>query len=205
MDDKKIWMQAKKVWDIESTALSGLSDSIDRDEFLTCVKLIAGCKGRIITTGAGTSAVAAKKISHSLSCIERPSFFLVPSDAVHGALGAVCSGDIVILISKGGNTKEVVDLIGPLKAKKAVLLGVTEDYNSSLAKNCDYVLKVSSAKEADSFNMLATTSTLAVVSVFDAICIVLMEITGFTIERFAVIHPEGAVGQRLKRTIKGKR
>ena len=134
MDTKSIWTKAKQVWEIESSALSELKELIVQDEFLASVKLISKCKGKIVTSGAGTSAAAAKKISHSLSCIERPSFFLTPSDAVHGSLGAVTEKDVVILISKGGNTKEIVSLIVPLKNKKAYIIGVTENYDSILSK-----------------------------------------------------------------------
>ena len=205
MDTKSIWTKAKQVWEIESSALSELKELIVQDEFLASVKLISKCKGKIVTSGAGTSAAAAKKISHSLSCIERPSFFLTPSDAVHGSLGAVTEKDVVILISKGGNTKEIVSLIVPLKNKKAYIIGVTENYDSILSKKSDQVLRIKVKKEADSFNMLATSSSLAVIAVFDAICVAVMELTGYTKERFAVIHPEGAVGERLKKSIKEKK
>lgn len=202
MNDENTWIKAKQVWEIESGTINELSRFISKEEFLSAVKLISGCKGKVITSGAGTSAAAAKKISHSLSCIERPSFFLSPSDAVHGSLGSVSKDDIVILISKGGNTKEIINLIDPVKTKKAFILGVTENYDSILGSRSDHVIKVKVDKEADSFNMLATSSTLAVIAVFDAICITVMELTGYTKERFAVIHPEGAVGERLKKVFK---
>lgn len=205
MDRKKIWNSAKKVWEIESATIRDLDTLVSMDELAACAKLILGCKGKIVTSGAGTSGAAAKKISHSLSCIERPSFFLTPSDAVHGSLGAVTSDDLAILISKGGNTKEIVNLIPALKTKKTTFIGVTENYGSELAKTCDQVLRIKIKKEADSFNMLATSSTLAVISVFDAICISIMQISGYTKDRFAVIHPEGAVGERLKKNIKEKK
>jgi len=198
MKENDIWDKAEDVWKNGSNELLKLACSIDRSLFVKAVKIIALCQGRIVTAGVGTSGTAAKKIAHSLSCIERPSFFLDPGDAVHGALGAVQSGDVAILISKGGGTSEIVNLIPSLKKKGVVIIGVTEDPESIIGLNSDVVLKVKVEKEADPFNMLATTSTMAVIALFDAICVVLMEETGYTRDQFAVIHPGGAVGQRLQ-------
>ncbi|MFC2144812.1 SIS domain-containing protein [Actinomycetota bacterium] len=199
MNDDTIMKKASYVWDIASLALKDLINKIDTDSFLKCVKKIAGCKGRIITSGSGTSGAAAKKISHSLSCIERPSFFLSPSDAVHGALGSVQKNDIAILISKGGNTTEIINMIPSLKKKEIFIIGVTENKKSILASKSDLLLKIMVDKEADDFNMLATTSTMAVVAVFDAVCICLMKYMDYSKEKFAIIHPKGAVGERLQK------
>jgi KpsF/GutQ family protein len=192
-----IWSKARHVWDTGAKELERLITVIDRQSFINCVKMIGNSKGRIFTAGVGTSGAAAKKISHSLSCIERPSFFLSPGDAVHGALGSVQPGDIGILISKGGGTGEILSLIPSLKSKRAFIIGVTENDSSPLAENSDLLMKIKIEKEADEFNMLATTSTMAVTVVFDAVCIALMEYTGYSKEQFAVIHPSGAVGERL--------
>jgi KpsF/GutQ family protein len=195
--NEQIWQTTTRVWEVGAQALSDLSRSIDRAAVVKCVQVIADCRGRIVTAGVGTSAAAARKIAHSLSCVERPSFFLSPGDAVHGALGAVQAGDVAILISKGGGTREIVNIIPALKTKRAFIIGVTEKEDSILARESDLLMKVAIQKEADPFNMLATTSTMAVVAVFDAVCIALMQYTGYTREQFAVIHPGGAVGERL--------
>jgi len=197
MTKDEIWEKAVSVWRTGSMEIEKLIDSTDKDLFISTVKQIAACKGRVVTTGVGTSGAAAKKIAHSLSCIERPSFFLDPGDGVHGALGSVQEGDVAILISKGGGTVEILNLIPALQSKNVTIIGVTEMSDSPLAKNSDILLKVKVEKEADSMNMLATTSTMAVIVLFDAICIALMEETGYTREQFAVIHPGGAVGKRL--------
>jgi KpsF/GutQ family protein len=199
MTPDEIWARAVRVWETDAHEIARLPATIDRDAFTRCLQAVADCRGRIVTMGCGTSAAAARKIAHSLSCIERPAFFLSPADAPHGALGAVRPGDVVILVSKGGGTAELVALLPSLKAKKAFLVAVTEDERSPLAGQCDLLLRVKVEREADSFNMLATTSTVAVVAVFDALCIALMEHTGYTKEQFAVIHPHGAVGERLTR------
>lgn len=197
MTDDDIWKRAISVWDTAAKELSRLSSTVEREAIVKCVRLLAACPGRICTMGCGTSAAAARKAAHSLSCIERPAFFLSPSDAPHGALGVVQPRDVVILFSKGGGTRELVDIVPSLKAKKVTLVAATENESSPLARASDLVLKVKVEREADAFNMLATTSTMAVVAVFDAVCIALMEHTGYTREKFAVIHPHGAVGDRL--------
>src|SRR5690606_14830709 len=106
-------------------------------------------------------------------------------------------GDIVILLSKGGATPEITNLVAPSKARGATTLAITETADSQLAKECDMLLQIAVAREPDAFNMLATASTLAVIAVMDAIAICVMERTGFTQEDFGVIHPGGAVGERL--------
>lgn len=195
---KEFWKEIENVWEIESETIKKLGSSIDKKELLNVIEAIIHCKGKIVTSGSGTSAAAAKKISHSLSCIEKSSFFLCPSDALHGGLGSVNVNDLVILISKGGNTNEIICLVEPLKKKKVKIIAVTENYNSILAKNSDIVLKIKVEKEADKFNLLATSSTLAVIAVFDAICVFLMEYLNYSKEQFAIIHPGGAVGEKLK-------
>jgi KpsF/GutQ family protein len=185
------------VWNVGSAELDRLKTSVDRDAFAALVRAIGDSKGRTAVAGVGTSGAAAKKIAHSLCCIERPAYFLSPGDAVHGALGAVQSGDVAILISKGGGTREIVNLIPSLKKKGAFIVGVTEKEESILGREADLLLKVKIEREADEFDMLATTSTMAVVAVFDAACIALMKYTGYTRAQFAVIHPSGAVGERL--------
>jgi KpsF/GutQ family protein len=191
------WASALHVWNTAAHELTRLQETVDPAAFDRCIEVIASCTGRVVTAGVGTSGAAAKKVAHSLSCIERPSFFLSPGDAVHGALGAVQPGDVVILFSKGGGTREVVNIIPALRTKQAFVIAVTENSDSVLAKEADLLLQVAIEREADEFNMLATTSTMAVTAVFDAVAIALMKRTGYTKEQFAVIHPGGAVGGRL--------
>ncbi len=185
------------VWRAEAGAVQALIEVIDPDAFARCVEWLAQCRGRILTTGCGTSAAAARKIAHSLCCIERPAAFLSPGDAVHGGLGLVQPEDVVIALSKGGNTREIVNLLPAIKTKRARLIGVTENPDSVLGRAADLLLRVKVEREPDEFNMLATASTLAVIAVFDAVCIALMRLTGYTREQFALIHPGGAVGERL--------
>jgi D-arabinose 5-phosphate isomerase GutQ len=188
----------RDTWTSEAEAVAGLVETMDYAAVEAVIDAIAGCRGRVVVTGAGTSGAAARKIAHSLCCIERPALFLSPSDAVHGGLGVVQPGDVVVAVSKGGNTREITGMLDALAAKGATLVGVTENGESLLAQRSDIWLKVKVEREPDEFNMLATASTMAVVAVFDAICVTLMRRTGYTREQFAVIHPGGAVGDRLR-------
>lgn len=204
MNENEIWKQSLHVWETGAKALEKLAKTMDKTSLANCVEAIAKCKGRIITSGAGTSKIAAEKIAHSFSCVERSSFFLSPVEAAHGSLGSVQSDDVVILISKGGKTSEITNLIPALKAKKVFIISVTENENSILAKNSDIVLKVVIDREADKFNMMATTSTLAVIAVFDGIAMSLMSRSGFTKKQFSIIHPGGEVGEKLSQEFKDK-
>lgn len=187
---------------IESEAVKNQINSVDLNTLEIIVDKISHLKGKVITTGCGTSAVAAKKITHSLCCVGVTSVFLVPSDGVHGSLGVVNSGDIVIVISKGGNTIELLNLIASLKELGAMIIGVGENPQSSIGEQSDIFVKVTIEKEPDPFNMLATASTLSVISIFDSIAIEVMKQTGYTREQFKIRHPGGAVGQRLVNSTK---
>ncbi len=193
----KILNSVSHTWEVEAQGVRALVDNIDRDALMRAVQALGDMKGKAIIAGCGTSGAAAKKIAHSLCCVERPAAFLSPADAVHGALGMLQKDDVLILITKGGNTQEIVNFIPACKAKGATLIGVTENPDSVLAKEADILLKVKVDREPCPFNMLATASTMAVIAVFDAICIGLMYYTGYTREQFALIHPGGAVGDRL--------
>lgn len=182
---------------IEADTIAKLSETVDMSVLTTLVEKIGEKKGKVIVSGCGTSGAAAKKIVHSLSCVSVPAVYLNPADAVHGSMGIITDKDIVIVISKGGNTIELTNLLDSFKAQKAFIVGVGEKPESTIGKYSDLFLKISVDKEPDTFNMLATASTLAVMSTFDAVCIALMSYTGFTKEQFGINHPGGAVGDRL--------
>ena len=197
MTDSEILSEVKRSIAMEAESVRRLSEELDGQQVLDTARALMNCRGKVILSGCGTSAMAAKKIAHSLNCIEIPALFLTPSDAVHGGLGVLQEEDILILISKGGGTEELVRLIPACRAKKALLIGVSENPASVIAQNADIYLRVRVEQEPSRFTMLATASTLAVISMFDSICIALMQMTGYTREQFAVIHPAGAVGERL--------
>ena len=184
MTDKEIISEVNRCISMEADAIGKLTEVLDEKAVLETAKVLQNCKGKVILSGCGTSAMAAKKIAHSLCCIEIPALFLSPADAVHGGLGVL-------------QEDELVNLIPACRTKKAKLIGVSENPDSKIAQAADIYMKVKAEREPCRFNMLATSSTLAVISTFDAICIALMQMTGYTREQFAVIHPGGAVGERL--------
>lgn len=191
----------KHVLEIERDAINSLIDSLDKEIMDKIVDLLCSVKvngHKVILSGCGTSAMAAKKISHSLNVIEVPSFFLSPADSIHGGFGAIQKGDVVVLVTKGGNTKEVINFLPVCKEKGAFIIGVSENEQSVLAKNCDYFLKIKIDREPCPWNMVATASTLAIISTWDSIIITAMQHNGFTKKDFLLIHPGGAVGDRLK-------
>ena len=197
MTNQELTLEVERVIKAEAEELLKLAERFDREAVLQTADALQNCKGKVVLAGCGTSGQAAKKIAHTLCCIEIPAVYMCPADAVHGELGLLQEGDVLILISKGGNTEELLPFIPACKTKKATLIGVTENGNSGIAKNADILLQVKTDREPDPFNMLATASTLAVISLFDALCIALAQRKGFTREQFAIIHPHGAVGNRL--------
>lgn len=182
---------------LEIEALKEILENCDKEKIEEVVLKLANCKGKIITSGCGTSAQAAKKIAHTLCCIDCPAIMMIPSDAVHGGLGVVEEGDIVILFSKGGETKEINSLLAPVRQKKGKIIAVTENEQSELAQKSDIFLKVKISRESDDFNMLATSSILAIIALFDAIAVAITRIKGYSREQFAIRHPGGAVGKKL--------
>lgn len=188
----------------ESEAIRQVAERLNSTQVRAVCEVIFSCKGKIFTTGCGTSAAAARKISHTLSCVKKPTLFLEPSDALHGGLGAVEQEDLVILFSKGGQTREITELIAPLKTIGCTLIAVTNHSDSTLARESDQLLQIIVDHEPDPFDMLATASILTTLSFFDGLCIAYMEESGFTKEQFACIHPEGAVGKRLAKEIGDK-
>lgn len=188
----------KKIIQTESNTLNFIADNVDYGQLLHVLEVLKNCKGKIITSGCGTSGAAAKKISHTLNVVEASSIFISPADAPHGGSGMIEADDIVILISKGGETKEINDLVDLVKVRNAKIIGITEKRDSYLGKNSDVILQVIVDSEADDFNMIATSSTLAVISVFDAIAIILARENNFSKKEFLKIHPGGEVGQKLR-------
>ena len=186
---------------VESEELKKLSHYLDYRSVETLIEKIKDNEGNIFVSGCGTSAMAAKKIVHTFQVINQKAFYVNPSDAVHGGLGVVDKNDIFIVISKGGNTNELVSFVGNIKSKGAYLVYVGENESSSICKVADLFLKVKIEKEPDAYNMLATASTLAVISLFDAIAIYLEKNTSFSQEVFLVNHPSGEVGDRLNKNV----
>lgn len=203
MNHSDLFMNACRMWRENAQELAKLSDSISEEEYLAVFEAIRSCRGRVATMGMGTSSVAARKIAHMLCVANVPSYFVSPGDAAHGAFGAVQSGDVLIVLSKGGNTEELVNLIASIKGKKLTLITVTQEPDSLLANAADIVLNLTVA-ESDHKHMLPTASILAIISIFDAIADELTRYPQFSEEAFYLNHNHGSVGALLKDTLDNK-
>lgn len=191
------WQRAAEAWAIYSRELAQLSQRIDAQSWQRLLTALAECRGKIVVTGVGTSGIAARKIAHMLACVERPAIYLNATDAAHGDLGFLRSDDLMILISRGGNSDELTRLLPTLQAKGVPLIGVTENPDSAIAKAARLVIRTGVENEIDPLNMLATTSIVLVLAIFDAACACLMESSGYNKETLLAVHPGGDVGKRL--------
>lgn len=181
---------------IESKAISDITDYIDEKSFSQAVDELS-TSPKIITCASGSSGIAAKKFSHSLCCIERNAQFLSPAEALHGGMGCIKKGDVVVMVSRGGKTAELLPIIEVCSKKEAILIAVTENLNSPLAEKAQIVIQLKIEKESDKYNVMATASFIATVAIFDAMLVAIMEETDYQLEQFSLIHPGGAVGKRL--------
>ena len=188
--------QAKAAYGIEEECIREMLDFFDEKAFSDAVSLLAGAE-RIGTCGCGHSGIICQHFSHLLCCIERPSRFISPAEAVHGATGFLQKGDVMVFASRGGKTKELLPILDICKTKGISVITVTENLESPLALGADVVLKQHVNRETDKYNAQGTTSTTALCVIFHALQAALIEETGYKNEQFAVIHPGGAVGERL--------
>jgi len=193
---KSIVALAKETIAIESLAISQLADFID-DTFAEAVELIYNSTGRVIITGIGKSAIIANKIVATLNSTGTPSVFMHAADAIHGDLGLILDDDVVICISKSGNTPEIKVLIPFLKNAGNTLIAITGNQKSVLAEQADFVFNSYVEKEACPINLAPTTSTTAQLVIGDALAVCLLELRGFTKDDFAKYHPGGALGKKL--------
>ena len=198
---EKILAIAKETILSESKAISKLSELLT-DDLADCVRLIYESKGRLIVTGIGKSAIIAQKIVATLNSTGTPSLFLHASEAVHGDLGMVQPNDIIICISKSGNSPEIKILVPILNRFGNTLIAMTGNLSSFLAKNSTYVLDTTVEKEACPNNLAPTNSTTAQLVMGDCLAVCLMEIRNFKSEDFAKYHPGGALGKKLLLRVK---
>ena len=187
---------AKQTIEIESKAIMHLSDLVN-DDFAEAVNLIHNSKGRVIITGIGKSAIIATKIVATLNSTGTPAIFMHAADAIHGDLGLILKDDVVIFISKSGNTPEIKVLVPFIKSAKNKMIAITGNKDSFLGQQVDFVLNVFVEKEACPNNLAPTTSTTAQLVIGDALAICLLELQGFTSKDFAKYHPGGALGKKL--------
>lgn len=194
--ENKIIDIARQTINSELTAIAGLINFIN-DDFEKAVSLINNCKGRLVISGIGKSAIVAQKIVSSLNSTGTPSIFLHAADAIHGDIGMVQQEDIVMIISKSGDSPEIKVLIPIIKNFKNTLIAMCGNMQSYLVKCADIVLNTSVSEEASPYNPAPTSSTTAQMVMGDAITVCLMEIKGFDSEKFAKFHPGGTLGKKL--------
>jgi arabinose-5-phosphate isomerase len=193
---KNIKNIAREVLINESRAIENLTNFID-DSFESCVKEIYSAKGRVVVTGVGKSAIIANKIVATFNSTGTPALFMHAADAIHGDLGMIQSEDIVICLSKSGNTPEIKVLVPLLKRRGVKLVAMVSNTNSYLAQQADFVLNATIASEACPHNLAPTTSTTAHIAMGDALAVCLLELRNFSSTDFAEYHPGGALGKQL--------
>ncbi|MBX2934579.1 MAG: KpsF/GutQ family sugar-phosphate isomerase [Ferruginibacter sp.] len=196
MTTDKIITTALRTIELETNAVSGLKASIDAG-FSKAVSQIANSKGRLIVSGIGKSAIVAQKIVATLNSTGTPSVFMHAADAIHGDLGMVQSDDVVMVISKSGNSPEIKVLVPLVKNFGNILVGMVGNMQSFLALNSDIVLNTTVEQEACPINLAPTSSTTAQMVMGDALAVCLMEEKGFSSDDFAKYHPGGTLGKRL--------
>lgn len=187
---------ARNAFDIEAQCITEMKDYFDEKQFSDAVELLCGAT-RIGTCGCGHSGIICQHMAHLMCCVERPSRFISPAEAVHGATGFLQEGDVMIFASRGGKTKELFPIVDICKAKGVKIITVTENTESPLAEAADVVLKQHVNRETDKYNMQGTTSTTALCMIFHALQAAIVEETDYKAEQFALVHPGGAVGERL--------
>ena len=181
---------------IESESILATGENMDKEEFKRAVVALASAD-RICAAGCGHSGIACRHFAHLMCCIDLPARFLSPAEAVHGGLGYLHEGDVLVIVSRGGKTDELLPIVDVAKTKGATIICVTEKTESPLAELSDIKLKMTISKECDKYNCQGTTSFAVTNAIFDALQTALVEYTGYRNETFALIHPGGAVGKRL--------
>ncbi|MDD6348334.1 MAG: SIS domain-containing protein [Lachnospiraceae bacterium] len=197
VSNEKIIQSALATFANEAHAVAELANTVDMEAYVKAVRMIASCRGHIITSGCGTSGAAAKKISQVFNCVDRASQFLNPADAPHGDYGMIREGDIIIIISKGGKTVEMERLIPVARTRGASIIVCTENPEAPIVRDADVALILSTGPEAEPEQCLSTTSVTAVFALFDAISINCMMLNGIGREYFKTVHPAGGVGAML--------
>jgi arabinose-5-phosphate isomerase len=189
---------AKRVLRVESEAIAGLIARLDA-RFEKAVELLHACKGRVVVTGLGKSGLVGRKIAATFASTGTPALFLHAGEALHGDLGMLAAGDVLLAISSSGETGELLELLESVKRLDVPLIALTANPKSTLAGASSIVLDIAVKEEACSLNLAPTASTAAAMAMGDALAISLLERRGFNEEDFAALHPGGRLGNKLRR------
>ena len=191
--------QAKQVYLIEKECIEKMADYFNEEAYSKAVELLKNAE-RIGATGCGHSGIICQHFAHLMCCIDQPAKFISPAEAVHGGTGFLQNGDVCVFASRGGKTKELLPILDICKTKGVKIITITENLESPLALGADVVLKQYVNRETDKYNCQGTTSSTALAVIFHVLQTALMEEIDFKNEQFALVHPGGAVGERLKET-----
>ena len=193
---KRLVERARETVAREAAGVHVLMEQLD-ESVVQVARLIYGCKGHVLVTGAGTSRAIAQRFAHLLSCCGTSALPLNAADCLHGGAGAITSRDILYVISKGGHSREINGLVEIARQRGATIIAHTENPDSPLGKMSDAVYRIKAPEDVDPYGMIATGSSLVNGAACDVLCILLLELRGYTKEQFSVTHPEGAVGKKI--------
>jgi D-arabinose 5-phosphate isomerase GutQ len=197
MSSEQMLARARQVIESEAKALCDLNNQLT-EEIEGIVEMILNCKGHVLTAGAGTCWAIAERFAHLLACCGAPALFINAANAIHGGAGSVTDKDVVYAISKGGQTAELNSFIRIAKERGAKIIAQTEKPDSELGRLSDLVYHIIAPENVDPYGMIATGSSLVNAAACDALCVLLLELQGYTKEQFGQTHPGGAVGQKLR-------
>ena len=196
---KQLFARARGVIQSEAQALCDFQKQLP-GTLVEVAQAVLGCKGHVLVAGAGTCWAVAERFAHLLACCGTPALFINAANAIHGGAGSVTRKDIVYVISKGGQTAELNEFVRIAKGNGAKIIAQTERLDSQLARLSDLVYQVVAPEGVDPYGMIATGSSLLNAAACDVLCVLLLELRGYTKEQFGRTHPGGAVGQKLRRS-----
>jgi arabinose-5-phosphate isomerase len=197
MIEKKYFAQVIDLLRVESEAIAQTAARLDRGEVERAIELLSACGGKAVLVGVGKSGIIAQKIAATMTSTGTAAVYLHPSDALHGGLGIVTSGDVVVAISNSGETDEVIAMLPYLAHRRVPIIAITGNLQSTLARRADVSLDASVDQEACPLNLAPTTSTTVALALGDALAMTLMQVKGLTPDDFALNHPAGRLGKRL--------
>ena len=195
---KEALIAAKAAYEIEYECIKEMLNYFDDEAFSKAVELLKNAP-RIGAAGCGHSGILCQHFAHLMCCIEQPAKFVSPAEAVHGGMGFLQEGDVMVFASRGGKTGELLPMLEICRRKGIKVITITENLESPLATGADVVLKQYVNRETDKYNSQGTTSSTALCMIFHALQTALIEETDYKTEQFALIHPGGAVGERLNK------
>jgi len=188
--------RARAIVHREARAVQHLGQQLD-EQLADVVRMLLACRGHVLVTGAGTSRAVAERFAHLLSCCGTPALFIHSADCLHGGSGAITANDLLYVISKGGRSAEINQLAEIARARGARIIAQMEDPDAPLGRLSDLVYHISAPAEVDPYGMIATGSSLVNAAAGDILCVLLLELRGYTRDQFGDTHPGGAVGHKL--------